>query len=131
MRKKQTAVIDFGSSKITAVVGEKGVNGTFVIKGRYTFNYEGFAEGAFFDADTVKRILFSAAEHVSSAVREKIDTVYVGVPSAFTRVFVKDSQISFPKKKKITEKDVADLFDSAFMLPSVERTLVNRSAVVY
>ena len=57
--------------------------------------------------------------------------MYVGVPSAFTRVFVKDSQISFPKKKKITETDVADLFDSAFMLPSVERTLINRSAVVY
>ena len=129
MQKKQTAIIDFGSSKITALLGDSGVNGTFVIKGRYTFNYDGFAEGAFFDQNKLRRILLSAAEHFFSIA--KPDTVYVGVPAAFTRVFTKDSQISFSKKKKITPQDVDNLFDSAFLIPSSNRTLINRSAVVY
>lgn len=131
MQKKQTAIIDFGSSKITAVVGERGVNGTFIIKGRFTYNYEGFADGAFFDPESVKKILLSASEYIFSVTREKIDAIYVGVPAAFTNVFVKDSQLPFLKKKKITDADVNALFDSAFMLPSVERTLINRSAVVF
>ena len=31
MQKKSCAVLDFGSSKITAVIGERGVNKTFII----------------------------------------------------------------------------------------------------
>ena len=43
MQKKQVAVIDVGSSKITAIIGERGINKTFIIKGRYSFDYDGFA----------------------------------------------------------------------------------------
>ena len=46
MQKKQAAVIDIGSSKITAALGERGMNKTFIIKARYTYEYDGFAEGA-------------------------------------------------------------------------------------
>ena len=49
MQKKQVAVFDIGSSKVTAVIGERGINKTFVIKGRYSYEYDGFADGEFFD----------------------------------------------------------------------------------
>ena len=65
MQKTQVAVIDVGSSKITAMVGERGVNKTFIIKARKDYPYEGFADGEFFDAASVKKILFSAADFVS------------------------------------------------------------------
>ena len=45
MQKKQAAVIDIGSSKITAIVGERGINKTFIIKAKYTYEYDGFADG--------------------------------------------------------------------------------------
>ena len=41
MQKIQVAVLDIGSSKITAVVGERGINKTFVIKGEKSFPFEG------------------------------------------------------------------------------------------
>ena len=42
MQKKEVAVIDVGSSKVTAIIGERGINKTFLIKGRYSYEYDGF-----------------------------------------------------------------------------------------
>lgn len=131
MQKKQVAVIDVGSSKITAVVGERGINKTFVIKGSYSYEYDGFEDGVFFDVEGLKRALSSAAESIKKSIGSKVETVYVGVPGAFTEVVIKDSQISFSKKKKIQNEDVDALFDAAFVLNSNKYTLINRSAVVY
>ena len=128
MQKKQVAVIDVGSSKITAVVGERGINKTFIIKGRYAYEYDGFDDGAFFDVGKFKRIIFALGEIIK---KSGLDTVYVGVPGEFTQVFVKDSQISFSKKKKVQAEDVDALFEAAFVLTSTKYTLINRSAVVY
>ena len=55
----------------------------------------------------------------------------MGVPGEFTEVIVKQSQISFNKKKKIQEQDIDALFDAAFVLSSNKYTLINRSAIVY
>ena len=70
-------------------------------------------------------------EDIKKATSGAVNTVYVGVPGDFTRVLLKDSQISFPKKKKIQEEDVDSLFDAAFVMSSNKYTLINRSAVVY
>ncbi len=131
MQKKQVAVIDVGSSKITAVVGERGINKTFVIKGRFSYAYEGFEDGIFFDENGVKEVLLKLVEDIKSVFGGKVETIYVGVPGAFTDIIVKDSQVSFSKKKKITEDDIDSLFDGAFVMSSTKHTLINRSAIVY
>ena len=131
MQKKQVAVIDIGSSKITAVIGERGTNKTFIIKGRYSCEYDGFENGEFFDLPSMQDALKNVVVEVKKNLLGSVQTVYVGVPGDFTKVFMKDSQISFAKKKKITEEDVDALFDAAFMLTSSSHTLINRSAVVY
>ncbi len=131
MQKKQVAVIDVGSSKITAVIGERGTNKTFIIKGRYSCEYEGFEDGVFFDIKNMQSALGYVANEIKKNLLNGVQTVYVGVPGDFTKVFMKDSQISFAKKKKITEEDVDALFDGAFMLGSTSHTLINRSAIVY
>ena len=130
MHKKQVAVLDVGSSKITVVVGERGVNKTFIIKGKKSFEYEGFADGVFFDVDQLKSVLSSAIEYLKSVKRQNIEMLYIGVPGEFTRVTVKDAQISFDRKKKITEVEIEKLFDSAFVV-SGSSVLINRSAIRY
>ncbi len=131
MQKKHVAVIDVGSSKVTAVIGERGVNQTFIIKGRYSYDYDGFENGLFFNTQKLKQVLFATANCILKGSYGKIDTVYVGVPGEFTEVIIKDSQISFSKKKKIIEEDVDALFDAAFVMTSKKYTLINRSAIVY
>ncbi len=141
MQKKQVATIDVGSSKITVAIGERGINKTFIIKGRTSFDYDGFecadlltkekGGAQFFDAEQIVSIIYKCAEFIKKTVKGALPTVYVGVPGAFTSVVVKDSQISFPKKKKITEEDVDALFDAAFVSTLSDNTLINRSAIVY
>lgn len=131
MQKKQVAVVDVGSSKIRAVVGERGINKTFVIKGSSSFEYDGYSDGVFFDVDGLKNILFNVADFIKKSASSNLSTVYVGVPGEFTKVVVKDSQISFLKKKKIQDEDVDKLFESAFVMTSTNMTMINRSAIVY
>lgn len=131
MQRKEVAVIDVGSSKVTAIIGERGTNKTFLIKGRYSYEYDGFENGVFFDVEKFHRVLTAISSDIKKATSGAVNTVYVGVPGDFTRVLLKDSQISFPKKKKIQEEDVDSLFDAAFVMSSNKYTLINRSAVVY
>lgn len=128
MQKKQVAVFDIGSSKITAVIGQRGVNQTFIIKGRYFYDYDGFADGAFFGVERLQRILRSLADVVK---KNKIDTIYVGVPGEFTQVFVRDSQISFDKKRRVQTEDIDTIFEAAFAMSASNHTLINRSAIYY
>ncbi len=129
-KKNRVAVLDFGSSKISAVVGERGVNNTFLIKAKKDFEYDGYQEKEFFNVDGVKLAIKNAIEYFTSVLGSDFK-VYVGVPGEFTETVVKDCQISFPKKKKIEEKDVDVLYDSAFVISSKKYTLINRSAVLY
>lgn len=131
MQKKQVAVLDIGSSKITAVVGERGINNTFIIKGKFVFDYDGYSSGEFFDPLKLSETLALAVHNLSQTMRSNLKVVYVGVPADFTKVFVKESQISFNKKKRIAAEDLDYLFDGAFLLKSSKNTLINRSAVVY
>lgn len=130
-KKQQVAIIDVGSSKITAVVAERGINKTFLFKGRFEYPYEGYADGAFFEEEALSVILRRAVSEIRKSSGDKISTVYVGVPGAFTSVMIKDSQISFDNKKKIKDEDVDALFDAAFVLTSEKYALINRSAIVY
>ena len=119
MHKKQVAILDVGSSEIRAVVGERGVNNTFIIKGKTSFAYEGFSDGAFYDVNGLRQALLSAGDYLKRVARGDVNVVYVGVPGDFTEVMVKGSQISFPKAKKITDED-----RSAFIAPFVDKDKV-------
>lgn len=129
MQKKQIAIIDVGSSKITALVGERGINKTFVVKGRFNFDYDGFVDGEFLNVEELTKILFEAVSSLRSAFTKNLKTVYVGVPAEFTDVYVKECQISFDGKKKIVEEDLDNLYDSAFIVAPSKSELINRSAI--
>ena len=52
MRRKSVAILDIRSLEITAVVGERGVNNTFIIKSKYSCTYDGYAEGEMVDEES-------------------------------------------------------------------------------
>ncbi len=131
MHKKSVAVLDIGSSKVEAVIGERGVNKTFIIKARKAFAFEGFSDGEFFNVTEIKGVLSACADFIKKSCKGGVNVVYVGVPGEFTRVFVKDAQISFSKKKRIDENDINNLYESAFVMKSSKYKLINRSAIVY
>ncbi len=110
MVKKEVAILDFGSSKITVLIAERGVNGTFNIKGTGEVEYAGYYEGEFLEADKVKLAVGLAISNAETTARTRISKLYVGVPGEFTTVVCKDAVINFPKKKKINDVDINQLF---------------------
>lgn len=110
MSEKSVLTVDIGSSKITAIVGERGVNNTFSLKGRAERSYEGFMDGRFFNE---AELSVAVKESVIEAVKKSEKTfteVFIGVPGAFVRVENKECRLCFGKAKKIKKKDIDNLF---------------------
>ena len=110
---EQVAVIDIGSSKISAFVGERGVNGTFIIKGYNELAYSGCLSGEFLDKAETEEVLRKLVLTVKQG-KTPVKTVYIGVPAGFTKNIVRDAQISFNKKRKITDKEIDELYAMGF-----------------
>ena len=111
MSRKSVAVLDVRSSEVTVVVGERGVNNTFVFKASKTEPYDGYDESAFFDTDKLSDAIFRAVSAVERICAERIRTLYVGVPGAFTRVIPREQDIGFPKRRAVGHRDLAALFE--------------------
>lgn len=108
MRKNYVAVLDIRSSKITSVVGERGVNNTFIIKSKYTCEYDGFADGEFLD---VPAFVSAVSDIVRSTLGSAsgIKTFYVGVPGEFLKLVNTDNVLTFHSAKKIHKSDIQTL----------------------
>lgn len=114
MLNKSVAVVDVRSSDITAVVAERGVNNTFVIKSKFSSPYDGFAEGQFLDAGSFADALRSVVRSTAEACGGKIRTLYISVPGEFTNVVVSDNTIGFQSAKRVSRNDVKALEESSY-----------------
>lgn len=106
MLKSNVAVLDIRSSDITAVVGERGVNGTFTIKSKFSSSYDGYAEGELLDIGSFNHAVREVVSNIFSSAGQKIKSFYVGVPGEFLKVEIADKAISFAATKKIKNADV-------------------------
>ena len=104
MRKKSVAVLDIRSSDVTAVVGERGVNNTFIIKSKYTCAYDGYAEGKLIDEDSFISAVNDVVKSTVSATGG-IRSFYIGIPGEFTKIVNVDKVISFQSAKRISKAD--------------------------
>ncbi len=112
MRTNYVAVLDIRSAEMTAVVGERGVNNTFIIKSKYSAEYDGYAEGDLLDIDSFVSAVGNVVRSTLSSNRG-IKTFYVGVPGEFLKLVNVDKVLSFQSAKKITESDVRALEEMA------------------
>lgn len=110
--KKYVAVLDVRSQDVTAAVGERGVNNTFIIKSRYTAQYDGYAEGEFLDKNSFAEAVGEAVKRILSAVKD-VKTFYVGVPGEFTMTVNTEQTLTFRSNKRITRADCESLASDA------------------
>lgn len=110
MVKKDVAILEIGSSTLTVIVGERGVNGTFRIKGKGESDYAGFQNGEFLEPEQVKMAVGLAIANAETGYGGRINELYVGVPGEFSTVVCREACINFTKKKKINDNDVRQLF---------------------
>lgn len=110
MSKKDVAILEIGSMTVTVIVGERGVNNTFRIKGRGDAEYAGFQNGQFLEPDQVKYAIGLAIANAENAYGDKINSLVVGVPGEFTTVVCRETTLNFQRNKKIADKELALAF---------------------
>lgn len=131
MNRKSVAVLDVQSSEVTVIIGERGVNNTFVFKGKHTEKYDGFAEAEFFDVEKLNVAICGALGAVESSCNDKIKEIYVGVPGEFIKVVTMRHMISFQKKRKVTAQDLKVLYKNGFTCTEEGYSLIRQSNVYY
>lgn len=112
MRTKFVAVLDVRSAEVTAVVGERGVNNTFIIKSKYTASYDGYAEGDLLDIDSFVSAVGEVVRATLSSNRA-VRNFYVGVPGEFLKLVNVDKGLGFQSVRRITDADVRELEENA------------------
>lgn len=132
MNKDMVAVLDIGSSKITALVGKREVNSSIKILASSEYEYEGYASGEFVDTASLQGAITSALSDVQKDLGRDIKDIFVGVPAEFAFVYDKLLTKIFPKKTRITPKIVDSLFlDDNEDNPYLTHTIINKSSLFY
>lgn len=111
MGRKSVAVLDIRSSEVAILIGERGINNTFVFNASKTEPYDGYQDGAFYDVSNLSEAVIRALTSVEQTCGERIRSLYVGVPGEFTKVVPKEQDIGFPGKRRIGQRELNALFD--------------------
>lgn len=129
---KCAAVLDFGSSKISVLCGERAINNTYNIKASADVEYAGFNDGEFYEPGQVFHCVKSAISAAETALNNRIKKVYIGVPGEFITTVVRESEVKYRHKKKVTNNDVTELFNSADIFQeNNEYTVIKKSAIYF
>lgn len=132
MATKYVSVIDFGSSKISVMIGESGVNNTFNIKGTGEVDYAGFINGEFVEPDKLYEAVASCIVKAETNSGLKITKLHIGVPAEFSYVVNKNCSLAFNKRTKINEEQVCKLFDIASKdVKDDKSTVISRSPIYF
>lgn len=130
MRPNCVAVLDIRSSDMTAIVGGRGVNNTFIIKSKYTCSYDGYAEGELIDIESFVAAVTDAVKSTLSA-SGGIKKFFIGVPGEFLRLVNADKAISFQTAKKITSGDCSQLLAACEPESDGKWKTIRRSTLYY
>lgn len=111
MTKDAVAVLEIGSQKVTCIIGQRGVNGTFLIKSIAESEYEGFCDARFFDVTSLASAVKDVLKRTAKAARTSINKLYISVPGEFSYATTKENNIAFPRRKRIRRREMDELHD--------------------
>ena len=111
-KNSNVAILDIGSSKLTVLVGEKFNNSSFNIKGSGDLEYDGYFDGVFLEPKRLKADVMKAIELAEQSAGIQIDEIHIGVPGEYTAVVCKEGTVNFPKRHRVAQSDIKNLFNS-------------------
>ncbi len=132
MGRNVTSILDFGSSRITLLVGTEEVNKSFRLLSSIDYDYEGFAKGEFAEPNNLQAVISEILKKAERELEFKIDNIFVGVPAEFCFVYDVMLTKTFAKKTKITNKIIDNLFlEDNFENPYQTHTVINKAPLFY
>ncbi len=130
MAKTEVAILDFGSSKITILVGVKGVNNTFKIVAHGSCEYAGFMEGEFIEPENLANAISYAKNQAENAYGKKIKRLYVGVPTEFCYNSIEHISMNLGNRVRIKQKHINKLFENSNIVYE-NREIINKTPIYF
>lgn len=130
MANNDVAVLDIGSSKLTVMIGENGVNKTFNVRGTGETEYAGYYEGAFLEPENLQSAIKDAITKAETNSCYTIKKLYVSVPSEFSYVECHESNVNYGKRIKIRKENICNFLET--VSKEVDQTncvIINKSAI--
>ncbi|MCM1042968.1 MAG: hypothetical protein NC350_02020 [Corallococcus sp.] len=131
MKKDYVTIIDFGSSKITAMVASRINGGEFLIKAVGQCAYNGFDENGWYEPETIEETVRTAIEQVESKLGFTVKEITVGVPGNFCYVATGEATTVFRSKKKVDAFDLDDILSKADIYGEEYGRLIGKNAIYY
>ena len=132
MAKHDVAVLDFGSGKLTLLVGHHSVNNNFSITAYSDIDYAGFMDGEFIEEDSLFDSIRQAVDEVSQALKQPLKKIYVGVPGEFCKIENVTLSKNYGKVVNLNKKRIDQLFyDADKNIMSSTHTVINISPIKY
>ena len=136
MAKKDVAILDFGSEKISVIIASEDVNNTFAIKGVGECEYAGFMDGNFLEPENLKLAMGLAINNAElnskMEIREEIKELYIGVPTEFTFCVCNTASQTYPRLKMVTQNDIDELFVMGNDFGNYKtHKVINQAAIYY
>lgn len=123
--------MDIRSSEVCAAVGERGVNNTFIIKSKYSVQYDGYADGELIDVNSFTAAVGEVVKSTLSAAGGKFSRFYVGVPGEFLKTCVTNNVISFSSPQKIRPVHLRSVAQISEPVEGEGFSVIERSPVYY
>ncbi|MBO7369202.1 MAG: hypothetical protein J6U25_02830 [Clostridia bacterium] len=114
MIKDSVAVLDIGTSKVTAIIGENGVNGNFIIRSISEVPCTAFFDDQFVDETALRSAISQAIVSVCKTASVLLTEITVSVPSAFLKTVNREYEKSYPRRKRLRAKEVRQYYDEAW-----------------
>lgn len=114
MLKDAVAILDIGSSKVVALIGERAVNNNFTIRAVSESSHYAYYNGEMEDEVGLQKAITEALDTVCSSAKVDIAELFVGIPGEFIKIKNKQHQILLNKRRKVKQSDVDDLYNGAF-----------------
>ena len=123
------SVIDFGTSKIVALIAEVGTRQRCDIIGAGTTSYDGYADARWNNGALVNEAISTAIETAEDQARTSVKSVYCGVPGQFSKVYSFEVKVDLQgAAPRVTTNDIAALFSMADeQVQGVPGTPIHRS----
>lgn len=129
---KDSVVLEIGTSKLVAVIGNVSDSGVYEIKAICKNEYAGFMGGEWLEEEKLGDQVFDVLQRTMERAGVKsIKKVFIGVPSEFSSVVVKEVTTQYGKMKNVTNNDVEALFDKGDDFKDREYSTINRSPIYF
>ncbi|MDE6474610.1 MAG: hypothetical protein K2L70_05880 [Clostridia bacterium] len=126
---KDVAVLDFGSGKLSFIVGVRSVDNCFVVKNYASIEYPGYYGGEWVSVDTLSDDVSEVISQSGFDFRKK--TLFVAVPSEFTQIRLSGMVSDLGKKKCINSSILTQIHDKAEGITPSGYTALCSSALEY